>query len=206
LLHGESLRQTLRHGPLPARKAVEYARQISAAHDKRLIHRDLKPDNVFLTASGQVKILDLGLAKAIGNSEAGREGKRADIFSLGATIYEMLAGNRVFQGETPIEALNAVLKEEPPDLENGGIDIAPAPARVVRHCLEKRAADRFQSARDLEFALRSALDLSISAPTHALPVSSAARKIVVVHALGRWSALTRYCGDANLEIDNNPAE
>jgi len=219
LLHGESLRQTLRHGPLPARKAVEYARQIAAglaaAHDKRLIHRDLKPDNVFLTASGEVKILDFGLAKAIANSEATPDGAtitlangtspglvmgttgymapeqvrgeavdhRADIFSLGATIYEMLTGNRAFQGESPIEVLNAILKEDPPDLEEGGVDIPPAPARVVRHCLEKRAADRFQSARDLEFALRGALDLSISAPTHVLPVSSSTRKIAVVALL-----------------------
>src|ERR1700759_5248435 len=67
LLQGETFRQTLRHGPLPPRKAVEYARQIAAgliaAHDKRLIHRDLKPENLFLTASGQVNLLDFGLVK-----------------------------------------------------------------------------------------------------------------------------------------------
>ena len=221
LLHGESLRQTLRHGPLPPRKAVEYARQIAAglaaAHDKRLIHRDLKPENLFLTASGQVKILDFGLAKvpAVANSEAARNGStvtldndtspgsvmgttgymapeqvrgeavdhRADIFSLGATIYEMLTGNRAFQGDTAIETLNATLKHDPPDLEGDNTRIPPALARVVRHCLEKRPADRFQSARDLDFALGSALDVSAPAPTRPLPGWSSTRKLAVVALL-----------------------
>jgi len=221
LLLGESLRQRLRQGPLPARKTVEYARQIAAglaaAHEKRLVHRDLKPDNVFLTASGQVKILDFGLAKvyATASSEATSDGStvtvtngtspgvvmgttgymapeqvraeavdhRADIFSLGATIYEMLTGNRAFQGETAVETLNAILKEDPPDLEGGSSRIPPALAHVVRHCLEKRAADRFQSARDLEFALGSALDVPSSGPTGALRGSSSGRKIAVVAVL-----------------------
>jgi serine/threonine protein kinase/Tol biopolymer transport system component len=221
LLQGESLRQTLRHGPLPARKAGEYARQIAdglaAAHEKRLIHRDLKPENLFLTASGRIKILDFGLAKvsASGNSASAPDAAtvtltndtspgmvmgtpgymapeqvrgeavdhRADLFSLGATIYEMLTGNRAFKGETAIETLNAILKEDPPDLEGDKAHIPPALQRIVGHCLQKRPADRFQSARDLEFALGSALDVSTSAPPHSVPVLSSKRKLAAVALL-----------------------
>src|SRR5205814_3169298 len=67
LLEGESLRGRLHGGALPARKAVDYARQIAeglgAAHDKGIVHRDVKPDNLFITSDGRVKILDFGIAK-----------------------------------------------------------------------------------------------------------------------------------------------
>src|SRR5262245_43434412 len=67
LLDGESIRSRLRGGPLPTRKAVDYARQIAAglaaAHDKGIVHRDVKPDNLFVTNDGRVKILDFGIAK-----------------------------------------------------------------------------------------------------------------------------------------------
>ena len=69
LLEGESLRDRLRHGPLPHRKAVDFALQIArgltAAHEKGIIHRDLKPENLFLTHDGRIKILDFGLAKLV---------------------------------------------------------------------------------------------------------------------------------------------
>jgi eukaryotic-like serine/threonine-protein kinase len=85
---------------------------------------------------------------------------RADIFSFGAVLYEMLSGQRAFHKDTSVETLNAILKEDPPELDAEKLRVAPGLERIVYHCLEKKPADRFQSARDLTFALSSLSDTS----------------------------------------------
>src|SRR6185436_2625829 len=80
---------------------------------------------------------------------------RADIFALGAVLYEMLSGRRAFHADSAIETLNAILKEEPPTITSTNSSIAPAVERVVWHCLEKSPERRFQSAGDVAFALES---------------------------------------------------
>lgn len=85
---------------------------------------------------------------------------RADIFSFGAVFYEMLSGRRAFHGDSAIETLNAILKEDPPDLTGSNPNIAPALERVVTHCLEKSPERRFQSATDIAFALESLSSLT----------------------------------------------
>ena len=80
---------------------------------------------------------------------------RADIFSFGAVLYEMLSGRRAFHRDSAIETLNAILKDEPAELSNTDPNIAPALERVVWHCLEKNPERRFQSASDVAFALES---------------------------------------------------
>ncbi len=85
---------------------------------------------------------------------------RADIFSLGVILYEMLAGQRAFRRESAVETLNAILKEDPPELSHSNSQINPALERVVMHCIEKNPANRFQSARDVAFALEALTDLS----------------------------------------------
>jgi Tol biopolymer transport system component len=91
---------------------------------------------------------------------------RTDIFSLGVVLYEMLAGRRPFGGESAVETMNAILTVDPPDITQSGRSLPPAVADIVRHCLEKSPEERFQSARDLSFALQSLSAASGSIATH----------------------------------------
>jgi Tol biopolymer transport system component len=83
---------------------------------------------------------------------------RSDVFSFGAIFYEMLTGKRAFAGETQVDTLTAILKEDPPEMVREGADIPQACEKVVRHCLEKEPENRFQSARDLAFAINTLSD------------------------------------------------
>ena len=177
--------------------SVPIARGLAAAHAKGLVHRDLKPENVFLLEDGQVKILDFGLVRQMGPEVASGATKtfagthagivmgtigymapeqvlgqavdaRTDIFALGAVLYEMLSGRRAFQGATAADSMTAILSHDPPDLAGVVTDLPPALDRIVRHCLEKNPAERFQSTRDVAFALES---LSGSAAVSAAPLS-----------------------------------
>lgn len=89
---------------------------------------------------------------------------RSDLFAFGIVLHEMLSGQRTFQRETGAETMTAILKEDPPDLTGLRPEISPALERIVRHCLEKSPTERFQSARDVAFAL-GALSGSASGPT-----------------------------------------
>jgi len=90
---------------------------------------------------------------------------RSDLLSFGVVLYEMLSGQRAFRGDTTADTISAILKEEPPDLSATGRSVPPMLERIVHHCLEKDPGARFQSARDIAFALESlsATSTSVSA-------------------------------------------
>jgi WD40 repeat protein len=204
LLEGRSLAEILAGGAaLPVRKAIEYAKQIAdglaAAHDRGIIHRDIKPGNIFVNNDGRVTILDFGLARIGGPpttdysatvapgttpgmiigtigymspEQIRAEGvidHRSDIFSFGAVLYEMISGKRAFTGATPADTMSGILTTDPDDLSN--VHIPPALDRIIRRCLEKEPSRRFQSTRDLGFALDSLSARSESAATVAMPGS-----------------------------------
>ena len=170
LVEGESLRSALAAGPLPNARAVFEALvdALVAAHARGVVHRDLKPENLVLTRAG-LRILDFGLAKVDGairdETEPGtvqgtagymapeqargeHADARADLFAAGAIAYELFTGRRAFPGATAADRLSATLRDTP-DLDPLG-----ALAPIVGRCLAKEPRDRFQSAADLQWALR----------------------------------------------------
>jgi TolB-like protein len=194
LVEGETLRARLADGPLPIKEAVEIAAQIAeglaAAHEKGVVHRDVKPENVILSRAGFARILDFGLAKRseptigalVSEDEVTRSAMltepgvvagtvgymspeqvrgepvdgRSDIFSLGVVLWEMLTGKRPFRGDSPIETLHAILKEEP-TLDPVSPALPPELEWILRRCLEKRPEHRYHSAADLAHDLRGAV-------------------------------------------------
>ena len=203
LLEGETLRERLGRGPVPLRKAIDYGVQIAhglaAAHDKGIVHRDMKPENLFITKDGRVKILDFGLARLNPTKDAsgfeatqalGTEpgmvmgtvgymapeqvrGKtadhRADIFAFGTILYEMVTGKPGFRKPTSAETMTAILNEEPPAISQITPTAPPGMQRVVHRCLEKNPEQRFQSASDLAFALEALSDSGIMGSSAAHP-------------------------------------
>ena len=180
---GESLAAILgREGPLRIDRAVEIARAVcaglAAAHRAGVIHRDLKPDNVLIAKDGRVLLTDFGIARAIQQGDGGQtlgatlgtpaymapeqvEGResidgRADIYALGAMLYEIFTGERAWLGDGPFAVAAARLMADPPDPRRRRVDLPDAFARLVLKCMARSRDDRFATA-DLVAAELSSL-------------------------------------------------
>ena len=132
------------------------------------------PDDVTLAESNTAMGVVMGTASYMAPEQVRGEAidARTDIFAFGAVLYEMLFGQRAFRRDTPAETMTAVLKEDPPELSGAARTVSPALERTVRRCLEKNPEQRFQSARDLSFALSALSGTDASGPIRAAAPAS----------------------------------
>lgn len=205
---GESLRAYLkRAGKLTPERTIDLARQITAglgeAHAQGVIHRDLKPENVMLGRDGLVKLLDFGIARAVGSDTATArtimgtpeymapeqsQGKavdqRVDLYALGLILYECLAGRRAFSGATPVEVALKQLKERPVPPRKFLPATPPYLETIVMRCLEKEPTQRYASATEIQRALVQPGATSQPAPR--------LRKTAVIAIVASLAALGAY--------------
>ena len=200
-VNGQNLKLHMARKTLPDQEIVDIARQVAlalqAAHEKGIVHRDIKPGNIMVGTDGVVKVLDFGLARRFMMPETGEvtmygstipgrplgtanymaperiaQGPldpRSDLFSLGVVIYEMATGRLPFAGASPFETVTNIFDKEPAPL----LALSPrrpvAMARVVDRLLAKRAEDRYQSA--------AALIEDLRLPSRKNPLARALRRL-----------------------------
>lgn len=178
-VEGGSLRDLMAQGPLETEYAVSLATQLADAlnhaHQRGLIHRDVKPNNVLISRDGRPLLTDFGIAKALHESKGlTRTGTaigtpeymapeqiqgqkvdgRTDIYALGIVLYEMLVGWAPFSATTPVAALYKQVNEPPPPLRQANINVPTWLEGVVNKTLAKAPQDRYQQASELADALR----------------------------------------------------
>jgi len=172
-VEGENLREKIKRGPLPAEETLEITIQVAEglekAHQKGIVHRDIKSANIMVTESGQAKIMDFGLAKVKEGSLLTREGTtlgtvaymspeqaqgkdvdhRSDIWSLGVVTYEMLTGALPFKGEREASILYSIVHEDPVPLKTIDPDLPLEFQGLLDRCLKKESEGRYSSAAEL---------------------------------------------------------
>ncbi|MDP2884952.1 MAG: protein kinase [Ignavibacteria bacterium] len=175
---GETLKKKIERGPLKIEEASDLAIQIalglSEAHAHGIVHRDVKPANILITKSGVAKIVDFGLAKLSGRTKLTKAGStlgtvaymspeqlqgsdidaRADIFSFGVVLYEMLTGKTPFRGDHEAALMYSIVSEEPEPLQHYIADVPSELIHILSRALEKSPADRYKTMDDLLIDLR----------------------------------------------------
>jgi len=182
---GQSLGERLKRGPIPAAEMFEYAAQaalgLAHAHEQGMVHRDVKPSNMLLTADRKIKLLDLGLGVlmeadsnatfatadgiAVGTVDymspeqaLGRElDGRSDLFSLGCSMFHLMTGKLAYPGESPIDRLGRRLSARPTPITDHIPEFPSPAARVLDKLMATKPQDRYASAREAAEALQSLL-------------------------------------------------
>ncbi len=232
-VEGQTLREIMNDDRkiLPERALSITADVLSAldySHRSGIIHRDIKPANVMLTPSGQVKVMDFGIARAIADSSSAMTqtaavigtaqylspeqargetvDARSDIYSTGCLLYELLTGRPPFVGESPVSVAYQHVREEarPPSQLNP--DVSSTVDNIVAKALAKRTEDRYQSAADMKADLERAIaGLEVGAPTGTRPMTNTA--VGALAGLGGGLGATQVTGQRPVvDDDEEPPE
>jgi TolB-like protein/Tfp pilus assembly protein PilF/predicted Ser/Thr protein kinase len=207
---GQTLDELVREGPLPVDRAVEIARQVceglGKAHDRGIVHRDIKASNIIVDADGRARILDFGVAVLPGSERVTMTGSkvgtlaymspeqadgqpvdaRSDLFSLGIVLYELLTGRNPFERAGLAATVRAICDETPEAVSRFNPAVPEGLQRIVGHLLEKDRDDRYQSTADLAADLAAVA--ANASPTMAAPTRRrswrAVAAVLVVAAIG----------------------
>src|ERR1051326_167433 len=221
LVEGKSLHAMTAGNGLPPESVLRYGVQIAGAlaraHDRGIIHRDLKSSNIVVTPDGLVKVLDFGLAKRVGgglrdaptmsfstvNTASGVSGTlpymapeifrgdaadaRGDLWALGVVLYELASGRLPFEGRTGFEISSAIMREIPKPL---GPPVPPGLWAIMQRCLAKEPAQRYQRAGEVQAALEAVQSGAIVSPEPASDESTGPPRVSVMQ-IGRASGRER---------------
>jgi serine/threonine-protein kinase len=201
-------------GSLPeddlARIGEDVARGLAYAHDRGVVHRDVKPDNVLFAADGRALVTDFGIARAVhaGASTSSRQvvlgtpsyfspeqarglplDGRSDLYSLGVTLYQAATGTLPFAGDDWYDVMRQHVETEPPPPRERAPHLSAAFEAIVLRCLAKQPADRFQTAGELAEALAAVRLHGAEAATIALPALSGPRRRPRAHRRGALAAI-----------------